>query len=558
MNDEYDEKMEAGSQTGTGTGGADQNTGVRPAAFSDQSASAASVSDVSAASVTNASETSAQDGNAASVPDATAASAEHADYAATIPNWDNMSPLEKIKAMLELEKANGLGSDDEDPDDAGSDTGYDEYIDYKARMKELRANYKARKKAEKAAKRSEVQYGKPRTGLTVVISVVTTLLCLGLFGAFLLYFPTKNNSYFNHLVKKYVSTNSRSNAGISIDGKTVDPASQITINVDGDNATSAVYAKASRSVVGISVVQLSGSRWETQTETVISQGSGIIYTADGEIMTNFHVVESAVDTAKRAIGSSFKVYVYFDTSLDDPYEVVNLIGYDADCDIALLKVDASGLTPMEFADSDTLEVGQTVVAIGSPGGLAFMNSVSEGVISGLHRNITSSSTGVTVYDLLQTTAAINPGNSGGALLTTEGKLAGVCVIKIVSDSYESMGFAITSNAAGTIAESLEKYGRYVKPLLGVEIDTRYDAQAARNAGWAPGAFVNSVSEGSCADKAGVKAEDVICDVDGNTVTDYYVLRRVLLKYSPGDTVTVKVYRPSEDKYIDFTVVLDAS
>ena len=132
------------------------------------------------------------------------------------------------------------------------------------------------------------------------------------------------------------------------------------------------------------------------------------------------------------------------------------------------------------------------------------------------------------------------------------------MIKIVSDSYESMGFAITSNAAGTIAESLEKYGRYVKPLLGVEIDTRYDAKAAKSAGWATGAFVNSVSAGSCSEKAGMKAEDVICAIDENTITDYYLLRRILLKYSPGDTVTVKVYRPSEDRYIDLTVVLDAS
>jgi len=436
---------------------------------------------------------------------------------------------------------------------------YSEHIDYKAQMKELKANYKAQKKAEKASQRSQTVYAKPRTGLTVLISVLTTLLCLGLAAAFLFYFPTKSNSYFNHLVKKYVSTAQTATADkTTVDGQEIDPASQVIINVDGDNATSAVYAKAAKSVVGISVVEISGSRWETQTETIVSQGSGIIYSADGEIMTNFHVVESAVDTNTRAISSNFKVYVYFDTSLADPYEVVNLIGYDADCDIALLKVDASGLTPMEFGDSDELEVGETVIAIGSPGGLAFMNSVSEGVISGLHRNITSSSTGVTVYDLLQTTAAINPGNSGGALLTTEGKLAGVCVIKIVSDSYESMGFAITSNAAKTIAESLEKYGRYVKPLLGVEIDTRYGAQAAKSAGWAAGAYVNSVSAGSCAEKAGMKAEDIICGIDGNEITDYYILRRVLLKYSPGDTITVKVYRPSEDKYIDLTVVLDAS
>lgn len=435
--------------------------------------------------------------------------------------------------------------------------------DYKTSIKRLKKEYKERQKAEKNARKAAkaaTSSGTSHTVLAAVISSVVTLVIVA--GAFLIMtrVPSEQDSYFTHLVKKYATTpaqNYPSDKGTEIGGQKIEGGSSVTIEVSGEASVAAVYAKASKSVVGIEVCQRSGPRWETKSETVISQGSGVIYSEDGKIITNFHVIESAMDTAKGTMASDYVINVYFDTDLSEKYQVTNVIGYDIDCDIALIKVDVTGLAPMEFGDSDKLSIGETVVAIGSPGGLEFMNSVSEGILSGIERDITSSS-GTVVYDLLQTTAAINPGNSGGALLNAEGQLIGICVIKIVSEDYEGMGFAITSNTAKLIAESLLQYGRYVKPVLGVEIDTRYDAAAAANAGWPTGAYVNSVTAGGAAEKAGIKADDIICEIGSERIKNFSNLRKYLLRYSPTDSVKLKIYRASVNEYIDITVNLDAS
>lgn len=444
------------------------------------------------------------------------------------------------------------------------ETGENLDVDYREEMRRLKAAYKAQKQEERRRQILDTQSSGnsgSHTGRTIVVSVVSTLLVLVVAFWVLLYCPSQNNSFFHYLVKKYASSVQNpypKQDDVSVGGEDVSPGDNVTITVDGEISASAVYAKAAKSVVGIEVRQLSGSKWEVVTETVVSQGSGVVYSEDGQIMTNYHVIESAVNTKTGSLSSNYKVVVYFNTDLAEYYEATSLIGYDADNDIALLKVEAKGLHPVEFADADALIVGDPVIAIGSPGGLEFMNSVSEGIISGLDRDITSSSTGVTVYELIQTTAAINPGNSGGALLDREGRLIGICVIKIVSESYEGMGFAINSNTVTRIIDSFLEYGRYVKPVLGVEVDTRYDAEAADNKGWPAGAYVATVTEGGAAQEAGIKAEDIICEIGGERITQFSALRKILLRHSPEESVTVRVYRTSTDEYLDFTVVLDAS
>lgn len=468
---------------------------------------------------------------------------------------------DKHVGFMELLRANAA----ENAPDIYAENDYK--AEYKEKMKELKKEYKKQKKAEKAARRAESDelYGetpsKPHIGLTILISSLVTLLICAIVFVLLLVVPNTQNSFFAHLCKKYTITardRYPSQPSQKIGDNTIEPGSNITIQVEGDSSVEAVYAKAANSVVGVEVRALSGQKWEQQTETVISQGSGIVYSEDGQILTNYHVISDAMNTNTRAIASNYKVVVYFDTSLSEEYEVVNVIGYDESCDIALLKVEAEGLTPVEFGDSDELAVGETVIAIGSPGGLEFMNSVSEGVISGLQRNITSSSTGNTIYDLIQTTTAINPGNSGGALLNTKGELVGVCVIKIVDSSYEGMGFAISSNTAKMIAESILKYGRYVKAMLGVSVNTAYNKAAADKSGWPAGAYVAEVEKDSPASRAGFRADDIICELDGIRVNSYDDLRRLLTHYSPEDSVNVKLYRSSTDEYIDTTVVLGAS
>ena len=183
-----------------------------------------------------------------------------------------------------------------------------------------------------------------------------------------------------------------------------------------------------------------------------------------------------------------------------------------------------------------------------------MNSISEGILSGLNRTVTTDNT--TVYDLIQTTAAINPGNSGGALLNKEGQLIGLCVIKIVSTEYEGMGFAINSNTVKTIVESIREYGYYNKPLLGVTINTTYTATVADSQGWKRGAYVEDVTASSCSEKAGIKADDIITKMNDTDISSFAELRRFMLTCKPGETGQVEVYRVEEDQTLRFEVVLD--
>ena len=437
--------------------------------------------------------------------------------------------------------------------------------DYKEHIRRLKREYRRTKKEEKRARqRAAGSAGKTRPGLTVLISVLSTLLCVAVLGALLLYFPSKESSLFATLVKKYNASNSgysrTSREGARIGDDEVAPGSQVTINVDGESSTAAAYAKASPSVVAIMTVEVSGAAWENQTETGLSQGAGVVVSEDGEILTNFHVIDSIVDRSAGSIGKNYKAYVYFGSSLVEPYEVVSLIGYDEESDLALIKVDREGLVPIEFADSEKLSVGEKVIAIGSPGGIEFMNSVCDGVISGLKRSISSSSSGdnKVLYDMIQMTAPINPGNSGGAVVNSEGKLVGISVIKVVAENYENMSFAISSNTARRIIDSFRKYGKYVKPVLGVTIDTRYNWSAAKKNNWSQGAYVDDVTKGTCADEAGIKREDIICAIEGFEVLDFAGLRTELLKYAPGDTITLRIYRHSEDKFYDLSVTLRAA
>ncbi|MBO7406389.1 MAG: trypsin-like peptidase domain-containing protein [Clostridia bacterium] len=437
------------------------------------------------------------------------------------------------------------------------------FEDYKEHIKELKREYRKAKKAERRARQNASGANKTnRIGLTVFISILCTLLCVAVIAVLLLFFPTKESSLFATLVKRYGAGNtgySRSTPqGTSIGGEDIAPGSQVTINVDGDGSTAVAYAKASPSVVAIMTVQITGAAWENPTETGLSQGAGVVVSEDGEILTNFHVIDSIVDRNTGSIAKNYKAYVYFDSSLLEPYEVVSLLGYDEDSDLALIKVDRTGLVPIEFADSDKLSVGEKVIAIGSPGGIEFMNSVCDGVISGLKRSIVSSSSEKVLYDMIQMTAPINPGNSGGAVVNVEGKLVGISVIKIVAENYENMSFAISSNTASRIIDSIRKYGKYVKPVLGVTIDTRYDWKAAKDNNWSQGAYVDDVTPGSCADEAGIKKADIICAVEGVEILDFSGLRTELLKHAPGESITLRVYRTSEDRFYDLVVTLKAS
>lgn len=446
--------------------------------------------------------------------------------------------------------------------------------EYKANIKRMKREYKQFQKDKKQSARAErdamyaaaqpQQYaGSGKRGIgagtSFILSLLTSFIMFIIIFGLLAFFPTKDKSFLASLYSgsgksSSGQTNNPSGNDVQIGDQTVSKGDNVTINVNGDSQIAqAVYAKAANSVVGIAVSQVSGSKWN-QYETVVSMGSGIVYSADGIIVTNCHVVENAIDRSTKGINSNFTIRIYFKTDLSEWSYATEIIGYDAANDIAVLRVAAENLQPIEFADSDTLTTGETAITIGSPGGLTYMNSISEGILSGINRTVTTNNT--TVYDLIQTTAAINPGNSGGALLNKEGKLIGLCVIKIVSTEYEGMGFAINSNTVKTIVESIREYGYYNKPLLGVTIDTNYTASVADNKGWKRGAYIQSVTASSGSDKVGIKADDIITKINDTEISSFAELRRYMLNCKPGETVRIEVYRSGDGQTLNFEVVLD--
>lgn len=446
--------------------------------------------------------------------------------------------------------------------------------EYKENIKRMKKEYKQYQKDKKRTAKTDQsglyrapEYGRSASkrgigsGTAFLLSLLTSFIVFVVIFALLAYFPSKEKSFFASL---YSDSNTKSPNGetnnpkgndVQIGDQTVSKGDNVTINVNGDSEIAqAVYAKAANSVVGIEIIQVSGSKWN-QRETTVSMGSGIIYSADGIIVTNCHVVEYAIDEATGKFSSAFQVKVYFKTDLSEWAYATDLIGYDATNDVAVLRVDAQNLQPIEFADSDTITTGETAITIGSPGGLTYMNSISEGILSGINRTITTDNN-ETVYDLIQTTAAINPGNSGGALLNKEGKLIGLCVIKIVSTEYEGMGFAINSNTVKTIVESIKEFGYYNKPLLGITINTSYTTKIADDQKWQRGAFVQEAGKDSPAGKAGIKADDVITKINDTQISTYAELRRYLLKCKPGEKIALEVYRTGSGETLNFEVTLD--
>ena len=315
----------------------------------------------------------------------------------------------------------------------------------------------------------------------------------------------------------------------NIDNKT---ENNVNINVDktAENIVEAVAEKVMPSVVGIrtttSVMNFFGGTNESS-----GDGSGVIISKNGYIVTNYHVIANALSSANS------KIVVYLDTTDAEGYSA-SVVGYNISADLAVIKIDAKNLTAVEFSDSKKLKVGQYVITIGNPGGLEFMDSVTYGVISGLNRVVSSDSN----VELIQTDAAINPGNSGGALVNAEGELVGINSSKIVSEEFEGMGFAIPSNTVKEICDEIIDRENSPEPFIGISISERYTADVLQYYGFPNGAVVLSVSEGSPADKAGIRKGDIITEYNNKEITDYKLLEDYIIQSKPGEKITVTVYR----------------
>ena len=323
--------------------------------------------------------------------------------------------------------------------------------------------------------------------------------------------------------------------------------SNVNINIDetAESVVEAVAEKVTPSVVGIRTTTSVRSFFGGSNEST-GEGSGVVYSADGYIITNYHVISGAVTNK-----SGSKVEVFTDALDSKSYEAT-VVGYNISTDLAVIKIDAKGLTPVEFSDSSKLKVGQYVITVGNPGGLEFMDSVTYGVISGLNR-VVSSDSGV---KLIQTDAAINPGNSGGALVNTKGQLVGINSSKIVSEEFEGMGFAIPSNTVAEICKSIIEKQNDPEPYIGVTISEKYTASVLKYYGYPSGAVISSVADGSPADSAGLAKGDIITEFDGTEITEYSMFDSLLQKCKPDDKVNIKIYR--NGRYYTTTVTVGSN
>lgn len=324
-------------------------------------------------------------------------------------------------------------------------------------------------------------------------------------------------------------------------GSTSTKTSIVTESTD-EAAVQAVAEAVSPSVVGIVVATSSQSFFGTGTSSE-SEGSGIIYSEDGYIITNYHVISDAVE-------SNGKISVYLESDSTTAISAT-VVGYDVSADLAVVKLDKNGLPSIEIGKSSDLKVGQTAIAVGNPGGMDFMGSVSKGIISGLDRTIQLENT--TEINLIQTDAAINPGNSGGALVNSSGQLIGVNSAKMASENFEGMGFAIPVDDVVEICDRIISKKDAPVGYVGVEISTRYDASTLQMMGYPAGVVVAGVAAGSPAANAGIEKGDIITQFNGTAVTGYTVFNSEKMKYSPGDEVTLTVYRGGKTYSVKITL-----
>ena len=311
-----------------------------------------------------------------------------------------------------------------------------------------------------------------------------------------------------------------------------------TATVPERNVINQIATAVGPAVVGI-VSEVDYVGFFSQSSVQQGSGSGIILRPDGYIVTNHHVIEDASRvTVVLSTGEEYKA---------------SLVGTDASSDLAVIKIDATNLPYAELGESDNLLVGDLVVAIGNPLGQELAGSVTVGYVSALNRTITIDKN--KTLTLLQTDAAINPGNSGGALVNSQGKVVGINTAKIHSTSIEGLGFAIPSAVARPIIEDLIEHGRITnRPLIGIT-GQELSASIARQWGFPTdkGVYITSISEGSAAEKAGLKRGDIIVEVDGQSVATVAQINAIRNTKRAGDDLNITFYREEDRKSITLTL-----
>ena len=363
---------------------------------------------------------------------------------------------------------------------------------------------------------------KPKTWLVATVSAIVGALIFSVCSPIVSQFAKP----FTQSEKFAFSVSEHSNNDASIEPVTHDSA-------DRREMTAVEIGKTvGPSIVGIvSKKQYQGFFSQ---ETATGSGSGIIFTEAGHIITNYHVIEGA---------NSVTVVL----NNGNEYEAT-LIGSDERTDLAVIKIDAPELTPAVLGDSNNLEAGEMVVAIGNPLGLEFAGSLTQGIISAVNRTLTVDNR---TYKLIQTDAAINPGNSGGALVNAYGEVIGINSVKVSTTGVEGLGFAIPISDAKPIIEDLMNYG-YVtgRPLIGLTVRYITEQEAYYYNFATKGLVVVEVTPGSGAEAAGIQKGDIVITCDGKEVTSSNELNEIRDQHKAGDTLKLTINRNGQVINVD--------
>lgn len=349
----------------------------------------------------------------------------------------------------------------------------------------------------------------------------------------------------NQILGNNYSNNSNTNTNNQASGY----VSQASLSNYSDTA---VYAanKILPSIVGIKIEYMVNNSMmamfgKSGSSTATASGSGIIISEDGYILTNNHVVSSSTSDTSSSdsyyqISEATKLTV---TLFNDSTEyTAKIIGKDEQTDLAVIKIEKTGLSKAEFADSDSIKVGDFAMAVGNPIGL--QSSVTAGIVSAVNREVTDSDG--KKFTLIQTDAAINAGNSGGALVNSEGKVIGINTLKMSGTGIEGMGFAIPINSTTDVTSQLIQYSKVKRPYIGIS-GMDLTEETAKTYNLVPGVYVKSVEDFSSAEKAGIKAGDVIIEADGTKITSMDNLNKIKNSHKIGDEMKVKINRDGQEK-----------
>jgi serine protease Do len=398
----------------------------------------------------------------------------------------------------------------------------------------------------------------PRKKMTpgiIVIIVVLSLLCVGSICGMIAYVASNSNGNKNNTNNSYTftlpsdspyfnndSSSTQEHNESDYSNKTNSSYEGIDLKAKPSDAKDSKYNTeyASNEVTDSIVGVLCYSDEITDDSQCTSQGSGIIITSDGYVITNAHVV-----------GNSKTLYLIQVVTSDGKQYKAGVVGYDTRTDLALLKMDdASGLKVANFGNSKDVSLGESVIAIGNPGGVKYNNSITQGIVSAVDRQ----SSITTNVKFIQTDAAINPGNSGGALVNMYGQVIGVSSAKIAATDYEGMGFAIPSATVKDVIDDIMKYG-YVQGRVKIGV-TGENVQSSGNT--PAGIAIYSIDEdGPCAN-TDLKENDIITGADGKKVSNFAEFYDILESHKAGDTIELEYYRSSNGSTDKVTITLQES